>query len=111
MLLVLDEAPKLSSTFLVLRFNSLISCCFNQCVEDGTNDESPYIGKAGFKPNDFAWDDFIRSPKQRAQVSPGGFYQSQRSDGRNRTPQQPPGEVAIIQLQNKEQAIREGESS
>lgn len=89
-------------------FKFKVCCYFNQFVEDGRNDESPYIGKAGFKPNEFAWDAFIKSPGQRAQVSPGGFHQSERSDGRNRASQQQPGEAAIIELQDKEQAIREG---
>ena len=73
-----------------------------QQFDHGGEDESPYIGKAGFKANKFAWDKFLQSPEQKAQMSPrAGLL----SDERDKKARQELNEALLNELRHKEKAI------
>ena len=75
---------------------------------DDEDDESPYIGKAGFKPNRFTRDSFHASHSQTASVTPVGTRRSDRYDAQNKDIEHELHETLRVDLEEKEQAIRDG---
>lgn len=95
------ESPELNLLHVKLRL-----LCFQ--FGDGEEDESPYIGKARFKPNKFAKKSNIVGGEQHAQMMTMGSRPSDKYDEQNKQVQQELHDSLILDLQDKERAIQQG---
>ncbi|KAJ7378122.1 hypothetical protein OS493_024787 [Desmophyllum pertusum] len=77
---------------------------------DGEEDESPYIGKARFKPNKFSRKSNIVGGEQHAQMTTLGSRPSDKYDEQNKQAQQEIHDALILDLQDKERAIQQAEN-
>lgn len=77
-------------------------------LEDGEEDESPYIGKARFKPNKFTRKSNIAGGEQHAEVITIGSRPSERYHEQNKQVQQELHDSLIFDLRDKERAIQQG---
>lgn len=75
---------------------------------DGEEDESPYIGKARFKPNKFARKTDIMSGEQHAQMTTLHSRPSDKYDDQNKQVQQEIHDALVQDLEDKERAIKQG---
>lgn len=78
-------------------------------LEDGEEDESPYIGKARFKPNKFTRKSNIAGGEQHAEVISIGSRPSERYHEQNKQVQQELHDSLIFDLRDKERAIQQGQ--
>lgn len=78
-------------------------------LQDGEEDETPYIGKARFKPNKFTRKSNIDGGEQRAEVITMGSRPSERYREQNKQVQQELHDSLIFDLRDKERAIQQGQ--
>lgn len=78
-------------------------------LQDGEEDESPYIGKARFKPNKFTRKSNIAGGEQHAEVITMGSRPSERYREQNKQVQEELHDSLIFDLRNKERAIQQGQ--
>lgn len=78
-------------------------------LQDGEEDESPYIGKARFKPNKFTRKSNIAGGGQHAEVITMGSRPSERYHEQNKQAQQELHDSLIFDLHDKERAIQQGQ--
>lgn len=78
-------------------------------LQDGEEDESPYIGKARFKPNKFTRKSNIDGGGQHAEVITMGSRPSERYREQNKQVQQELHDSLIFDLRDKERAIQQGQ--
>ena len=77
---------------------------------DGEDDESPYIGKARFKPNNFVMESNTLSGEQESAVylNPMSSRHVEGYNKQNKLLQQEIHDALMLDLQGKEKAIKQG---